>query len=264
MEEVVKRNQELAGKYQELLHPTGYLVAVKLLKTEEEVEALGKVKHADRRNMLCQLLTQAWYLGRARLVRPNEQACYGAEASFGFAEMPKDAHKRYVGWQFKTEEAALKAFEAVHTVPIGTYKGIFVSPLERCPVAPDVVLFFGNPSQMLVVIAAYLADKGGTFTMESNNQSSCTAIILGPVLEKRPKIMIPGNALRLMGLPNVDYLASGIPGNMMESLAENMGFLRKMGGSRYPPAWQHIQWEPQPPIADLLKPVGGDASWARK
>jgi uncharacterized protein (DUF169 family) len=116
----------------------------------------------------------------------------------------------------------------------------------------------------LVVIAAYLADRGGTFTMESNNQSSCTSIILGPLLENRPKIMIPGNALRLMGLPDVNHLACGIPGDMMESMAENMQFLRDNGGSRYPPAWQHVQWAPQPPIADLLKPVGGDATWARK
>lgn len=264
MEEDVKRNQNLVKEYQELLYPEGYLVAVKLLKNQKEIEALGRVKHADGRNMFCQLLTQAWYLGRARLIGKDEQKCYAAERAFGMGETVEDAHKRYVGWQFKTEEAALKAFEAIPMFPMGAYEAVFLSPLETCPVAPDVVVFFGNPAQMLVVLAAYLADRGGTFTMESNNQASCASIIVGPMLEKRPKIMIPGNALRLMGLPNVDYLACGIPGDMMESLAENMRFLRNMGGSRYPPAWQHIQWEPQPPIADLLKREGGGPSWLRK
>jgi uncharacterized protein (DUF169 family) len=265
MEEALKKNQDLARQYQELLYPEGHLVAVKLLKNQKEIDALGQVKHADGRSVFCALLTQAWYLGRARLVEANDQACYSATRVLGLGELTdKAAWKRYVGWQFKTEEAARKAYETTPMFPVGTYKAAFISPLERCPVAPDLVVFFGNPSQMLVVIAGYLADRGGTFTMESNNNASCAAIVVAPMLEKRPKVMIPGNALRLLGLPNVNYLACGIPGAMMESLAENMRFLRDKGGSRYPPAWQHIQWTPQPPIADLLKPVGGDGTWARK
>ena len=264
MEEAVKRNQQLAREYQGLLCPEGNLVAVKLLKNQEEIQGLGEVKHADGRSVFCAIMTQAWYLGRARLVEAGEQKCYAAETILGMADIvDTEAYKRYVGWQFKTEEASRKTQEAGRKFPVGAYKAAFVSPLERCPVDPDVVVFFGNPAQMLVIVAAYIFDKGGTFTIETSNGASCGGVIVAPMQDERPKIVIPGNALTLMGLPNVNYLACGIPGHMMASLAENMQFLRKNGGSRYPPAWQHIQWEPQPPLADLLKRSGGDATWVR-
>lgn len=265
MEEDLKRNQNLAKEYQELLYPEGYLIAAKLFRNQEEIEALGlgAVKHADGRNTFCQLLSQARYIGRSRLVGADEQACYGFGDTFGMKEMPKEAWKRYVGWQFKTEEAARRAFEVMPRFPVGTYTAIFISPLQRCSVAPDVVVFCGNAGQMLAVLAGYLVDKGGTFTMESNNMSSCGAVIVAPMLDKRPKIVIPGNPWRLLAMPNTGELACGIPGDMLESMAENIRFLKIHGGSQYPPAWQHTQWEPQAPIGDLLKP-DGFPSWIQR
>ena len=261
MEEDIKRNDTLNKEFQELLSPEGYLVAVKLVKSSE-IEGLGRVKRADGRNTFCQLLSQTRYIGHARLVGANDQLCYAFPFFFGLGDLPEGATKRYVGWQLQTEEAAIKAYEVIPRFPKGIYDAVFISPLSRCPVAPDVVVFWGNPQQMLCILAGYLFDKGGTFTMESNNMGSCAGVIVAPVLQKRPKIIIPGNPMRLLGLPNNTDLACGIPGNMLEALAENMRFLKTHGGSSYPAAWQITQWQPQSPIGDLLKP-DGFPSWLR-
>jgi uncharacterized protein (DUF169 family) len=260
MEEDLKRNEELAKEYQDLLWPEGYLVAVKLVKNSE-IESLGRVRRPGNHVTFCQCLAQAQYIGRKLLVGAEDQGCYAFGHFFGMKEAPEKFWKRYVGWQLKTEEAAQKVFESIPKFPLGSYDAAFISPLGKCPVAPDAVVLFGNASQMLAILTGYLFDKGGTFTMESNNMVTCGGVIVAPILQKRPKVIIPGNAARLLAIPSAD-LACGIPGDYLEELAGNMRFMKNHGGSQYPPAWQHIQWEPESPIGDLLKP-DGTATWIK-
>jgi len=177
--------------------------------------------------------------------------------------VPENAFKRYVGRQFESDEAAKSAFETVRRLPLGTCEAVHVCPLEKCNMIPVVFLRDVNVAQMLAIIAGYLYDRGGTFNMQSNNQCSCAGAIAAAILDKVPKIIIPGNAWRLMASPSVTELVCGIPSSLLEGIAKNMRHLKRYGGSQYPPAWQHIQWEPQPPISDLLKP-DGVASWVKK
>ena len=260
--ETSERNKKLAQEFKELLSPEGFLVAVKLLK-KTEIDGFGKVRRPENRVTFCSVLNQSRYFGRTRIVGADDQACYAFPEIFGMKEMPKNAHTRYVGWQFKTEDASKKALDTVRRLPMGTCDLVYLSPLEICPVAPDVVVFCGNAAQMLAVIAAYLFDKGGTFEMQSNNQCTCAGVIAAVIQDRVPKIVIPGNAWRLLASPSTTELVCGIPGELLEDLIKNARFLKTHGGSQYPPAWQHIQWEPQPPIADLLKP-DGSASWIKR
>lgn len=258
MEEMLQRNKELVQGYREVLFPEGYLVGVKMLKT---LEGFEKVKRLDRRLALCQLISQVRYYARTRLAtNEDEWGCYAVPGILGFGEMPKEAWKRYVGWQFKTEEAVKKSYDTVPMFERGEYSAIFLSPLERCPVKPDVVIFFGNSSQMLLIIAAYLYDKGGALTFSSCGMCSCASLIVGAMKEGKPIIVIPSNASKLLAVPSDTDLLCGIPGDMVDSLLEGMQFLRPRGGSRYPPAWQHIDWEPQAPIGDVLK-TDGRPTW---
>ena len=51
-------------------------------------------------------------------------------------------------------------------------------------------------------------------------------------------------------------------GIKVKELIENMEFMWNRGATRYPPAWQNIGNEPQPPIADLLA-FDGSATWLK-
>ena len=110
---------------------------------------------------------QGWFV-RKRLKHYIAFSCYLAPQIVGLGEAPKEAWKRYVGWQMSTEEAAKKAYEAVPKLKPGEYSGVLISPWEWCPVEPDVVIFFGNASQILIIVAAYIYDKGGTLSFSAN------------------------------------------------------------------------------------------------
>lgn len=252
-QQIVEENKELAHRYKELLSHEGDLVAIKMLKS---LEGLEKIRKAAKPRTLCQLIGQTRYVGRMMVTTANELSCYMAPEILGFKEMPKETWKRYVGWQMATEEAATKTMDALPRFRLGEYSAVLLSPLQRCPVTPDVVILFGNVSQMLVIIAAYLHSRGGCLTFGASGIGVCGTVIVSPMQEKKPTLGIPGNAWKLLALPSDTDLVCGVPSELLEEMAENAEFMRAHGGSRYPPAWQHVDWDVQPPIGDLLKEEG--------
>ena len=138
-----------------------------------------------------------------------------------------------------------------------------MTPLERCPVKPDTVMIFGNASQMLVLYGAYLRNSGGDLTFSVGNNFTCVRATVVPIKENRPNLSIPGNVWKLLALSSNTDMIFSIPGDFLDEIAESAWQLRKTGGSCYPAAWQHIDWDVQAPIGDLLK-EDGRASWVRK
>ena len=257
-----EKNQELFRQYQDLLCPEGYLVALKMIEKVEE--GWNTIKRPQSPRTLCQFISQARYIGRSVLVKPEDISCYAAPDPLFGVKMPEDAALRYVGWQFANEEAARKSMDVIPRFAPEKYEAIFIATLDRCPVEPDVVLFFGNASQMLVLYGAYLRERGGYLTFSVSNQMTCVGVTVVPIEEKRPNLVIPGNAWKLLALPSNTDLIFAIPGFLLEEIADSARKLRATGGSRYPAAWQHLDWEVQPPIGDLLKREGGGPSWLRK
>jgi len=176
----------------------------------KSLEGLGKIRKPAKPRTLCQLISQTHYVGRIMVSTANELSCYMAPEILGVKEMPKEAWKRYVGWQMATEEAAKKTIDAVPRFRLGEYR--------------------------------------------------CGTVIVSPMQEKKPTLGIPGNAWKLLALPSDTDLVCGVPSELLEEMAENAEFMRAHGGSRYPPAWQHVDWDVQPPIGDLLK-EDGRPSW---
>jgi len=257
----LKKNEEIAKQYKELLCPEGNLVAIKMLA---DLEGWEKVKKPKKPRTLCQLISQTRYIGRTILAEAEDISCYAVPSYLFGTKMPEGAAKRYVGWQFATEEAAQMSFSALPNFDKGLYKAIFMTPLERCPVKPDTVIIFGNASQMLVLYSAYLRNRGGDFTIKAGNQGTCIRVTVAPIKDNKPYLAIPGNAWKLLALPSNTDLIFSMPADFLEEIAESAQQMRKTGGSRYPAAWQHIDWDPQPPIGDLLKTEGGAASWVKK
>jgi len=259
-DEILSKNKELDSRLRGVLSPEGYLVAAKFLTTMEGYE---NVKLPRKPRTLCQYISQVRYIGRTILIpKENYQTCYMANYILGFKELKPDAHKRYVGWQMATAEAAKKTFETIPRVDMGKYEAVFLTPLGRCAVEPDSVVFIGNASQALVIVAAYLHTRGGALTSQNSGMGVCAQAIVAPMLSGKPALSLPGNAWKLLALPSNTDLICGIPGNLLQEIADNAEFMRARGGSRYPAAWQHIDWDIQPPIGDLLT-ADGKASWVK-
>jgi uncharacterized protein (DUF169 family) len=262
-QDTLKKNEALNAKFTELLRPSGYLVAGKMLVSPDELAGRIKVRRPQNRRTLCQLIAQTQLLGRSSLSTVEDQKCYLAKRILGFQDVVPKAYLRYVGWSIASEDAARKSFETVPKFEMGKYAAVYLSPLEQCPVEPDAVIFIGNASQMLVLIAAYVHKRGGALNFSSSGWGVCGMALAAPVTEGVPKLCIPGNAWKVLALPSDTDLIMGIPYGLMEELLENAAFMRSRGGSRYPAAWQHIDWDIQPPIGPMLED-DGMPTWLKK
>ena len=256
------RNREMARRYMSFLCHSGNMVAVKLLKSVEEAK---EIRRPDRKITLCQLIAERRYYGGTRVaVAEDLDCCYAVPRMLGFAELPEKSEERYVGWQFTTKEAAKKTIDSIPAFELGEYNAVLLSPWESCPVSPDVVILFGNAAQMLVVINAYLYNKGGTLSFTAGVGFACGLAIVSPMKEGKPNLILPGNGTRMMALPSETDLICGIPGESLQEILDGMEFTIPRGGSRYPPLWEHIHMEPAPFAAGVIRREDAGALWLRR
>jgi len=237
----------------------GNFVAIKMLTDTAGFENL---KRPRKKLTLCQHLGQAYYLGRPVILQAGDMGCYACDSILGFGDLPKEAWKRYTGWMTADDETGKALFQQVPKLPRDKFTSIAITTLPNCPVEPDVVVFAGNAAQMSTVIQAYLHKRGEALTFTSLGMTTCATIIATPINDQKPSIAVTGNAPRLLAFPSDTDLLCGIPGGLIQELIENMEFMRNRGATRYPPAWQHIGSEPQPPIADLLA-FDGSPTWLK-
>jgi len=258
-----EENKHLSDELRDLLRLDGYPVAVKLIDKLEEFERLH-LQHPKQPSALCRVVVWARYARRRYLCTANDLTqCWGGLATLGLAEMPEDVRegKRYAGWELINEDASRKFVEALPKFEVGTYKAVLISSLEICPINPDVVLFFGNSAQITVLNAAYLYDKGGDLTFKMSTAVGCAYAITEPIKTGKPNLVIPCNGMRLLALPNENDIIFAIPFMFLKDLLNGVKFLHQRGGPRYPPGWQHIYWQPEPPITYITDPKGPGPIW---
>ncbi len=251
--------KSISEEYGAFLALQGSAVAVKMLPDAEELDKIhykGKpVRKVSKRLVICQLFAQARFYGR--VIGGTEESLnlcrLGADA-LGF-EVDDYTHV-YSGSYFNSDEAAQKMIATMPKLERGKYHALLVAPLERCPVEPDVVLFYGNAAQILRLVHGYLYNKGGRVNFSSSGDAGiCCDPLVVPMQTGEPGIGLPCNGGRIMSLPNSTDIVCGVPFKILDEVLEGIKFTHLgRGAIRYPIAWQHIDWEPQPPVLYFIRP----------
>ncbi len=249
----------LAERYDKMLRLNTYPVAVKLFKELADLEKVhykGKpIMLQQKRLAVCQIFAHARYYGRLNAAaREKLDLCRLGADAFGFPVT--DYTCVYSGTYFNSDETARKMIETTPKFKKDLYKGILVAPLEKSPVDPDVVLFYGNTAQILRIVHGYLYDKGGRLEFSSSGDAgACADPVVIPMGTGKPSIGIPCNGGRVLSWPSDNDLVCGVPGPLLEEVLKGIEATHFGPGQiHYPVAWQHIDWEPQSPVTDFLYP----------
>lgn len=213
-----------------------------MLKTLSEAECFD-MKKPDRSLAVCQLISQAYFVGHSRIgtVKELGDVCPLGAASLGLMEVPQSyLHGlAYLGSYHATKEVGKSVIESIPKFEPGQYAGILVSPLDTSPVDPDVVIFGGNVSQILVFVRAYLHNTGGRLDFGTCAMAGCADLIVGTMRSKKPTVVLPCLGYRLLAFPSETDLLCGVPGDLLEEVLAGIQFNYK-AGVVYPTAWQHI------------------------
>ncbi len=94
----------------------------------------------------------------------------------------------------------------------------------------------------------------------SGDAGACADLVVIPMRAGKPSIGIPRKSGQVLSWSSDGHLVCGAPGALLEELLEEIEATHFGPGQiRCSVAWQHIDWEPQPPVTDSLYPGKAEA-----
>lgn len=238
-------------------------VAVKLCQDDSEMPERVRFPSSflGKRITLCQGMTMARTYGWIVGMKKEDFQCIPAAIGFGFAEAedPSEAIiELFCQVDFsKDRELGFKEVQTMSIAGKGAYQAIILSPLGKASFEPQVIVIYGNASQIMRISQGWSYETGCRISGHFGGKVECIEYIIGPVRHKEARIVIPGNGERIFAGTQDDELVCALPWKSLEALMDGIKKAGKAIGARYPiPPYQNF--EPQFPsvYADMGKRFG--------
>ncbi len=194
---------------------------------------------------ICQSIGLARRYGWTLALSADDLSCPIAKAAFGFA----DRNAYYTsgaladGMYASCREAGARFEEALPRYERDEIGAVLVGPLSRIDFAPETVLVYGNPAQVLRLLNAALFEKGGAMRSESTGRGDCADIVIRSRRTGEPQVVLPCYGDRIFGMTADDEMAFTFPFAQAERIVKGLEGTHA-GGVRYPiPVFLRFQAE---------------------
>jgi len=235
--------RELGNDLYHRLHLPTYPVAIKFIKSEEEIpKAAIRPSTVGQKWSLCQAFTYARRMSLHSAMTDDDNFCVPSSASMGWIDVPMEElfeSQIKQGWH-KDREAEQRKFDFIaqtlYSGPEGQERlkkmrqhiGFICSPLTSTIVIPDSVLVYGDGGHISHLIQALCYDYTEPVTSSFDGfGESCFKGGLLPFITNKPQVVIPGMGDRGFSGTTVDEMAVGIPA---KAVARVNAHLFKTGG----------------------------------
>lgn len=224
--------QTIVRKLEALLRLKTFPVAIKLLENADELYRNKWLRRLSKRT-LCQLIsivrTFDWTVGATADDLPGE--CASIIGLVDIHDLPdgfSDGTFRSLIW-CKTKEDGRKFEASIPRIPSGKYKAVMLGPLVYDPFEPDVVLIYGNPAQIILIVNALQFEDYERLQFFCVGESSCSDAIAHCYLSGKPSLTIPCYGERRYGHAQDDELVIGLVPKDVEKVERNLEELYKRG-----------------------------------
>ena len=216
--------RDIGKALEEILRPSTYPLAVKLVKDESELP--GKTRRPESKIAICQALSLSRRFGWTMGITEEDSGCPGASFAYGWKELfDKSTLALFfleAGYA-ADEEGANTILENVDHLEKGRYRALVISPLTRTKIVPDVILVYGNPAQMMRLLQGAMNKDGKRLKAElAGIMASCTSGVLRTFNTQDYQIVIPGNGDRVFAGANDDEMLFAIPAAKAEEIVNGM------------------------------------------
>ncbi len=184
---------------------------------------------------ICQSIGFARRYGWTLAFSGDDLACPIAKAAFGFA----DRNAYYTsgaladGMYASCRDAGARMEEALPKYDRNEVGAVVVGPLSRIDFAPETVLVYGNPAQVLRLVNASLFEKGGAMRAETTGRGDCADIVIRSRRSGEPQLVLPCYGDRIFGMTADDEMAFTFPFADAERIVKGLEGTHA-GGVRYP------------------------------
>ena len=201
-------------------------------KTRRPTQVFGK------RVTICQGVTMARIYGWPVGLTKDDLICIPGMLAFGFTPATDpilELGQLFCEVGFHQELGpALKEVEGLPRFAPQEVEAIYLCPLERLALTPDVVVVYGNPAQLMRLIQAATFSLGKRVSGEFGGKVECASYLIGPYRRDEVIVTIPGQGDRIFSMTQDDELVLSFPGKYLEGLLLGLKEAARKIGARYP------------------------------
>ncbi|MBW2709810.1 MAG: dephospho-CoA kinase [Deltaproteobacteria bacterium] len=227
--------EKLVRRMEILLRLRSFPVAMKMLEKKEQLQEVPFLRRPEHKATLCQLINLVrnfdWTVG----ADVEDFALPVCPSILGLNELPSchtDGTFRSIVW-VQTKEDGKRYEAAIPRIKTGQYEAVAMAPLVYDPFEPDIILIYGNPAQMILLINALQFENYEVMNFHCVGESSCSDAIARCYLDGKPSLSIPCYGERRYGHAQDDEMVMALPAGYMEKALRGLEILYRKG-VRYP------------------------------
>jgi uncharacterized protein (DUF169 family) len=216
---------ELKDKLWLKTHPIGY----KRFDNPDDLDEIPNLKRLPYYHSVCAMIAQSRKMGYTIGAKNTDPTYYHCARIHGLIAVPQgmDTPEHGLTWCSSWEDER-KRFLAFPRIPAGG--GIVFAPLSTITYDPDVILIYGDPAQIILLIQGMHRKEFERFQFGCMGESSCADSLADCYLTGKPKVGIPGFGERMLGHVREDELVIALPPAYLEKALQGLNEL----GARYP------------------------------
>ena len=226
-----------------------------LPKTRRPSQVFGK------KVTICQGVTMARVYGWSVGLTREDLVCIPGMLAFGFT--PATDPILELGQLFcevgfsKEMGPALKEVEALPRFAPDEIAAVYLSPLERLDLDPEVVAVWGNPAQMMRLIQGANYSLGERISGDFSGRVECASYLIAPFRTGKFTVVIPGMGDRIFSMTQDDEMVISFPAPLLNELLTGLKEAGRKIGARYPvTVYQNFTPAFPPPYEERAKKWG--------
>jgi uncharacterized protein (DUF169 family) len=214
-----------------------------------------------KRVTICQGVTMARLYGWPVGLTADDLICVPGMLAFGLAPVADPVAELgqlvcEVGFH-QDIGPALKEIESMPRFQPQEIGAVYLCPLERLALDPQVVVVYGNPAQIMRLIQALTFVTGERVDGDFSGKVECSSYLIGPVKRGKARVTIPGAGDRIFSMTQDDELALSMPGAMLVGALHGLEEAGRKIGARYPVTfYQNFQPEFPPAYRERAQKWG--------
>ena len=230
----------------------GRLVGVKLLEDRKQVKDIAKIKDTEGILTSCQRIQMARIIGWTTW-ETKENTVPFCSYILGLCPKPQDIESGELtaGIWCRSLEDAKKRHDAFPVIQPEFDAAVF-GPVERGHFEPDVILVYGTPCQIMMVLDAVHWVKYEVNQFIDTGGSSCATTIGRTYTTGKISMAIPDYGERRYGHVQEDELVVSMKPDELDRVMEGLEGLGKIG-LRYPLPFWGVQAETYPGYPEKYK-----------
>jgi uncharacterized protein (DUF169 family) len=226
---------ELGTELENTLRLKTKIIAYRRLEKAEEFDAIKNVVRIDRFFTFCQVPFMVRVNGITVGMTREDEIQDRCSRLFGLKQateksMNAEAAMLSSTW-FRSPEEALQQQKDYYRIPVGG--AVVLAPLAKQKFEPEVLLVYGNPAQIMMILCGLQKVKYERFSFSFIGEGACTDSLAQCYITGKPAVSIPCYGERAMGGVSDDEIAMALPPGELERTARGLKELAKIG-FKYP------------------------------